>query len=66
LAHQLRASLWAEHLNTSPSFVADPIQSAGLWLAPPTGARIKPYDPFAGTDKLSPMSWDQVIDPPAP
>ncbi len=51
-AQQYRAQLWAEHLNVSLSAVADGVASAGLWLSPPSGARIMPYNPTAGSDRL--------------
>lgn len=51
-AQQLRMQLWAEHLNVSPSAVTDGVTSARLWLSPPAGAHIMPYNPTAGTDSM--------------
>ncbi|MBI2906443.1 MAG: peptidoglycan-binding protein [Chloroflexi bacterium] len=66
-AQRLRMALWAEHLNVSPGAVADGVASAPLWTAPPAGARIRPYDPRAGTDSWSArqIPWG-VIDPAGP
>jgi phosphatidylserine/phosphatidylglycerophosphate/cardiolipin synthase-like enzyme len=49
LAAKLRVRLWAEHLRVSPSAVADPITSKGLWTTAPS-RRVCPYDPLADTD----------------
>jgi phosphatidylserine/phosphatidylglycerophosphate/cardiolipin synthase-like enzyme/outer membrane protein OmpA-like peptidoglycan-associated protein len=66
-AQRLRMKLWAEHLNTTPAAVADGVASARLWLTPPAGARIRPYDPRAGTDsRLSRLIPWSVIDPSGP
>ena len=46
-ARRLRKALWAEHLNLSPSRSAeldDHEEALSLWLSPPAGARIRPYD----------------------
>jgi phosphatidylserine/phosphatidylglycerophosphate/cardiolipin synthase-like enzyme len=51
-AQQLRMQLWAEHLTVAPGAVTDGVASASLWLAPPAGAHIMPYNPTAGTDTL--------------
>ena len=70
-AQGLRMNLWSEHLNTPPAAVVDGVASAGLWLTPPPGARVAPYNPTAGrdpwpqTDEFCDRSRD-VIDPGFP
>jgi phosphatidylserine/phosphatidylglycerophosphate/cardiolipin synthase-like enzyme len=54
-AQALRMRLWAEHLRVPPALLRDGVASASLWVHPPAGARIRPYDPNAGTDPL----WQQ-------
>jgi phosphatidylserine/phosphatidylglycerophosphate/cardiolipin synthase-like enzyme len=49
-AQAIRMQLWAEHLNVSPAAVTDGVISASLWRRPPPGARIRPYNPTAGSD----------------
>jgi phosphatidylserine/phosphatidylglycerophosphate/cardiolipin synthase-like enzyme len=48
MAHKLRIELWQEHLNmggaTGAAELSDGVAAAAQWLAPPAGARIKPYD----------------------
>ncbi|HEU4364164.1 MAG TPA: phospholipase D-like domain-containing protein [Candidatus Krumholzibacteria bacterium] len=65
-AQRFRMALWAEHLNVTPSRVADGVASRSLWTTPPPGARVRPYNPRAGTDPLTqrliPMG---MIDPDA-
>ncbi|NJL86787.1 MAG: hypothetical protein HC886_13725 [Leptolyngbyaceae cyanobacterium SM1_1_3] len=51
-AQKLRQHLWAEHLNVSPAVVTDGVASARLWLSPPAGARIMPYNPTAARDRI--------------
>lgn len=51
-AQNLRIQLWAKHLNVNPSLVHDGVKSAALWLSPPVGAWIRPYDRNEDTDSL--------------
>ncbi|MEP7361863.1 MAG: phospholipase D family protein, partial [Acidobacteriota bacterium] len=67
-AHQLRVALWAEHLNldtlTGHAELADGVASGVLWLKPPPGARIAPYDlnaPNCSEDSYK--LWDTMVDP---
>jgi phosphatidylserine/phosphatidylglycerophosphate/cardiolipin synthase-like enzyme len=66
-AQRLRMRLWAEHLNVSPGAVLDGAASVSLWTAPPPGARIRPYNPWAGTDSWTKrrIPWG-IIDPSGP
>jgi phosphatidylserine/phosphatidylglycerophosphate/cardiolipin synthase-like enzyme len=66
-AQRFRMALWAEHLNVPPSAVQDGVSSVSLWTSPPAGARIRPYDPRAGTASRtsSLVPWG-VIDPAGP
>jgi phosphatidylserine/phosphatidylglycerophosphate/cardiolipin synthase-like enzyme len=66
-AQRFRMKLWSEHLNAPSSAVQDGVASVSLWTSPPTGARIRPYDPRAGTDSRAArlVPWD-VIDPAGP
>jgi phosphatidylserine/phosphatidylglycerophosphate/cardiolipin synthase-like enzyme len=68
-----RMDLWAEHLNAPASRFADGVASAGLWLAPPPGARVLRYCPNEDTDgRPIPAALcgdrvrDGLVDPPAP
>lgn len=68
-AQQLRMQLWAEHLNVSPNAVSNGVTSAGLWLSPPTGAHVMPYNPSAGTDPIPDSVCNRTlntIDPVTP
>lgn len=67
-AQRLRMALWAEHLNAAPGSVTDGVASAALWLSPPPGARVAPYNPNAGADPAwhRAISWDDVVDPCVP
>lgn len=66
-AQRLRVQLWAEHLNVSPARVRDGIASLPLWIKPPPGGHICPYDPHADKDLCQKkgilcVPWS-VIDP---
>ena len=65
LAQRLRMTLWARHLNVPLSAVRDGVASASLWLKPPAGAWVKPYNQNSGKDpvKHSLISWDYFVDP---
>lgn len=67
-AQRLRLRLWSEHLNLPESRLLDPIASARLWAGPLPGKRVRRYNPTAGSDSWTSrrLSWDGVIDPPAP
>jgi len=69
-AQQFRSDLWAEHLGVPSSSVTDGIASAGLWLSPPSGARILRYDPAADPDSALLMCGTgftrDKVDPPSP
>jgi len=43
--------LWAEHLRVAPGVVTNVVATARLLLSPGTSARVRPYDPAAGTDR---------------
>jgi phosphatidylserine/phosphatidylglycerophosphate/cardiolipin synthase-like enzyme len=64
-AQRLRVALWARLLNVAPPRVLDGVASAPLWLKPPRGAWIRPYNQNAGKDPASHklISWDSIIDP---
>lgn len=67
-AQALRMRLWAEHLRVAPATVRDGLASAGLWVRPPAGARIRPYNPTAGTSVTglaADYAWNSVVDPSA-
>jgi phosphatidylserine/phosphatidylglycerophosphate/cardiolipin synthase-like enzyme len=69
-AQQFRSDLWAEHLSVPSSSVTDGVASAGLWLSPPSGARILRYDPAADSDGVVLMCGTAFtrdkVDPPSP
>lgn len=71
-AKRLRVALWAKHLNmnnpTGQASLQDGVASAGLWLAPPRGAHIAPFNENArisnsGRFYCRIASWDGQIDP---
>ena len=66
-AQRLRMTLWAEHLGVAPAAVHDGVASLRLWTAPPPSARIRLYNPTAGSDSLLKrgIPW-VIIDPTAP
>ncbi|MCW3054615.1 MAG: phospholipase D/transphosphatidylase, partial [Chthonomonadales bacterium] len=55
-AHRLRIKLWAEHLGLDPTQdelkLVSGIGSAALWLKPPDGAKIAPYDENADIERI--------------
>jgi hypothetical protein len=59
--------LWSEHLGVKHAAVRDGVTSLALWTTPPASARIRPYNPTAGTDSLvkRQIPWT-VIDPAGP
>lgn len=65
LAQRLRMTLWARHLNVPLSAVRDGVASDSLWLKPPAGAWVKPYNQNSGKDpvKHKLISWDSLVDP---
>jgi phosphatidylserine/phosphatidylglycerophosphate/cardiolipin synthase-like enzyme len=65
LAHRLRMTLWGRHLNVPLSAVRDGVVSASLWLKPPAGAWVRPYNQNSGQDpaKDKLISWDSFVDP---
>lgn len=65
LAQHLRMTLWARHLNVPLSAVTDGVASASLWLKPPTGSWVRPYNQNSGKDpaKDKLISWDSFVDP---
>jgi phosphatidylserine/phosphatidylglycerophosphate/cardiolipin synthase-like enzyme len=66
-AQKLRMSLWAEHLNMPASSFRDGVTSAAHWLSPPAGARVRPYNPRAGSDPLGQRAISlNIIDPAGP
>lgn len=46
-AADLRAALWAEHLQVPVSSVTDVGAAKSLWVTLPAGARVRPYNPAA-------------------
>jgi phosphatidylserine/phosphatidylglycerophosphate/cardiolipin synthase-like enzyme len=64
-AQRLRVALWSRHLNVAPPLVVDGVVSAPLWVKPPSGAWIRPYNQNAGKDPTSHKSipWNTIIDP---
>jgi phosphatidylserine/phosphatidylglycerophosphate/cardiolipin synthase-like enzyme len=64
-AQRLRIARWSKHLNVASALVKDGVTSAILWLKPPTGAWIRPYNQNAGKDPSSHklISWDSFVDP---
>ena len=73
-AHQLRIAVWAEHLNLdTPAGRAeldDGVASASLWLRPPPGARITPYETRSGVYSptpdalIEPQGGGEIVEPP--
>jgi phosphatidylserine/phosphatidylglycerophosphate/cardiolipin synthase-like enzyme/LAS superfamily LD-carboxypeptidase LdcB len=61
-AARLRVQLWAHHLGVSPSAVADPMRSRGLWDMAPA-RHVCPYDPAAGRDSGGVGERDAIADP---
>jgi phosphatidylserine/phosphatidylglycerophosphate/cardiolipin synthase-like enzyme len=65
-AQRLRMRLWSEHLNEPASSLADPIASLSKWTSLASKARLRPYDPKAGSDsRFARMVPWSVIDPRA-
>lgn len=67
-AQALRMRLWAEHLRVAPEAVRNGLASAGLWVTPPAGARIRAYNPTGGFSLITAeteLAWNTVIDPSA-
>lgn len=68
-AQAMRMALWSEHLAVAPSAVTDGVASAGLWLVPPAGAAVRPYNPGGGRDRTPDAVCDatrDTIDPGLP
>lgn len=73
-AHKLRIAVWAEHLNLdTPAGHAeldDGVASASLWLRPPPGARITPYETKTGVYSptpdtlIEPQGGGKIVEPP--
>jgi phosphatidylserine/phosphatidylglycerophosphate/cardiolipin synthase-like enzyme/subtilisin family serine protease len=72
LVKRLRVALWAAHLNLDSmlgrALLGDGVASGALWLNPPTGARVTPFNENAPlTASQSALcrlaSWDGAIDP---
>jgi len=72
LVKQLRIGLWAKHLNldnpAGRARLADGLASAALWLSPPPGARIAPFNENApistsNAPRCRVASWNGQIDP---
>ncbi len=68
-AQAMRMALWSEHLAVPPSAILDGVAGAALWLTPPAGAAIRPYNPAGGRDRTPDAICDASrgnIDPGLP